>query len=422
MRHLKDKVRSYIRCTLAQSILYFSYAVVARFSRYTDRRGKYAQSSGKILVIGTFHNPNWFHSHIEPLCQCGVQEVILVCDKPMEPKKRLRFACPPRFLSHCISRAGAKFLWTIFYGMRHRPDLYMGYHIFPGALSALVVARIFNRPACYQVTSGPTELEGGGWLAENRLLAALQTPSSRIEKQVNRLVAEYDLVIVRGSKAKKYIRDIGYNRQLAIITGSAAAPITIKRFDERDIDVIFVGRLADTKRPDRFVSIIKMVKKQKEDVGAKIVGDGPNGKELESQITADCLNHNLELLGQRKDVPELLGRSKIFVLTSRSEGLSIAMIEAMMAGVVPVVADVGDLRDLVDDGINGFVIDGDDLATFSLRVARLLEDRDLWLRCSKSALESATAYSSLNVVAGKWREQFEVLLEKGHNMTAVDNY
>lgn len=409
---ITNKVKPVALRILATVLLAASYSIVAVLSRLSGRRGRGMRRSSRILVIGTFHNPNWFHSHIGPLCQCGVQEVILVCDHPMDQKERLRYACPPRIVSMLLSRAAAKFIWAVLYGIRFRPDLYMGYHIFPAAISALAAARILNRPACYQVTSGQTELEGGGWLAENRILNALGAPSSAIEKMASAVVSEFDLVVVRGSGAKKYLRAFGYERQLAIITGSAEVPQSCLEHNARDIDVIFVGRLTDCKRPDQFVAIMQEVVRLRSTLKAVMIGDGPNEEKLIHQIAGQGLQGNVELLGKRKDVATLMARSRVFVLTSRSEGLSIAMIEAMMSGVVPVVADVGDLKDLVQDGVNGYVVAGDDIATFLHHILRLLDESDLWQCCSRNASDVAKDYSSIDAITGKWRDEIDVLMKQ----------
>jgi glycosyltransferase involved in cell wall biosynthesis len=311
-----------------------------------------------------------------------------------------------------MSRAIAKFLWAIFYGIRYQPDLYMGYHIFPAALSALAVARILNRPACYQVTSGQTELEEGGWQAENRLLGALGGPSATIGKMASAVVSEFDLVVVRGSGAKAYIRAIGYKRQLAIITGSADIPIDFLTHAKRDIDVVFVGRLTACKQPERFVSVMREIAQFRTTLKAVMIGDGPNEKELKSQIARASLQGNVKLLGKRKDVAAMLARSKVFVLTSRSEGLSIAMIEAMMSGVVPVVADVGDLKDFIQNGTNGYLITGDDIATFTRHIVSLLDDPVLWQKCSKKAIRTVKSCSSIDAISSKWRDEFNTLMEQ----------
>lgn len=377
--------------------------LVAVISRVIPRRRW--KPNGRIAVTGAFFNLNWYLSHIRPLARSGVGEVILVTEEPQQPIEGVTFACPPRWLSWVISRAGAKFIWMFVVGFLRRPDMYMGYHIFPSAVSALCVARMLNRPACYQDTSGPTELQGGGWRAENRVLAGLGGPSALIESLVRRVVREFDLVVVRGTKAAAFLRELGYRKNLAIVTGSVQTPERWSTRDERDCDLIFVGRLTECKRPDRFISIVAGVAKQIPWVTAMVVGDGPEIATVQRQARAMGVDDRIVFLGKREDVSELLCRSKVYVLTSRSEGLSIAMIEAMANGAVPVVSDVGDLRDLVSHGANGFVIAEDAMDDFCDTIARLLLDESAWKEYSLAAVQSATEYSGLQTISDRWREE-----------------
>jgi glycosyltransferase involved in cell wall biosynthesis len=388
----------------AQIILTLTYGtgiLVAILARAIPRRGW--QPNGRIVVMGTFFNPNWYHSHVTPLARCGLREVILVCDKPADPMENVRFVCPPAILSAIASRAIAKFLWTMLAGIRYRPDLYMGYHIFPGALFTLVAARLFGRPACYQVTSGQLELEGGGWHAENRLLIALKKPSALIETMALALVRQFDLIVVRGNDAKNYVRNAGYRGSLAVITGSVKERAW-QDWPDRDNDLVFVGRLTEYKRPDRFVATVAGVAKQIPRVCAVMVGDGPLMRELKDRAAALGVRENINFTGQRKDVETILSRSKIFVLTSRWEGLSIAMMEAMAAGAVPVVSDVGDLRDLVREGENGHLVGENQIDVFVEHISRLLGNPLLWRRCSLAAARDAIEFSGIEAICARWRQ------------------
>ena len=68
----------------------------------------------------------------------------------------------------------------------------------------------------------------------------------------------------------------------------------------------------------------------------------------------------------------------------------------MTAGVVPVVADVGDLADLVEDGVSGYLVAVDDRARFVSCVVRLLADDALWSRMSAAAQRAAREHAGLD--------------------------
>jgi glycosyltransferase involved in cell wall biosynthesis len=81
------------------------------------------------------------------------------------------------------------------------------------------------------------------------------------------------------------------------------------------------------------------------------------------------------------------------------------MMEAMAAGTVPIVADVGDLRDLISEGTTGFVVPQDAIERFSETVVRLMTDEPLWRRCSHAAVAMAEKRSSIQSIAERWRTE-----------------
>lgn len=361
-------------------------------------------SQKRILINGTFHNPNWFFAHIEPIVRSNYGEVILVCDEPIADLPGLRYACPPRWAARVFSRAGAKFLWTFGLGLRYGADLFMGYHIFPSAITALICARLQGAKAAYQVTSGPLELDGGGWHAENKILIKLNRPSLLVERLAFAVTRNFDLVVVRGNSAARFVRERAkYRNYLEIITGSVDTRSQLMR-DQRDIDVIFVGRLTEYKRPDRLVKALAIVAKNVPTLHATFVGDGPDLADLMLQVCTLGLEKNIKFLGQRSDVPELMGKARVFVLTSRWEGVSIAMLEAMALGVVPVVSDVGDLRDFVEDNITGFILSGEDIDGFGERISQLLCNESLRIRLAQNARERIVACCDRGSLAQRWKQ------------------
>lgn len=361
-----------------------------------------ARRNGRILVIGTFHNPNWFFAHLEPLARCSDSEVILVADGHTADIEGLTVVVPPAWISRILTRGAAKILWSFWYALRKRPDMYMGYAIFPAATTALLLGRIFRRPACFQVTSGPLELDGGGYHAENRVLSMLGYPSAWVEKLVLGVTRQFELLVVRGGRAEAYLRDNGATNRIVRITGSVAMPDSVPPPAARPIDVIFVGRLTPRKRPDRFVAAMAQVAKQLPQVRACIVGDGPEDAALQKQINELGLEENIELLGLRSDVLDLQLQSRIFALTSRWEGVSIAMLEAMSCGTIPVVSNVGDLADVVQTGFNGVILDENDIDGFAGNIAAILQDDQRLAELSAAARQTVVDQNSREAVTRRW--------------------
>ena len=406
-------MKYFLKRVIACTALSFIYGATIMLSKlFSLRRNKKWSHSNNILVTGTFHNPNWFFAHILPLSMSGAGQVILVCDEKVADVEGVTYECPPVWMSRLFSRALAKLIWTLRCGFKYRPDLYMGYHIFPAAITALIAGRLFNRPACYQDTSGPLELKGGGWAAENPLLVALGKPSAWIEKLVFAVVRQFDLVVVRGKSARDFIRDAGYDREIAIITGSVDDEVDIKSLQEREFDLVFVGRLTEYKRPDQFIDLIVSLKGQFPDIRAAMIGDGPERSALEELASISGVSENIRFFGKISNVSNIVSKSKVFVLTSRWEGLSIAMIEAMSVGTVAVVVDVGDLKDLVDHGKNGFVVDQDQQVKMVEYVSGLLNDPETWGQFSVAANKDALQMSGRKNISGKWTLHICKLINK----------
>lgn len=372
-----------------------SLGVALRGYRRSSRR------SGPLLLIGTFHNPNWIWAHVEPIAQSRVVEVLLLADEPVPDMPHVRCVCPPRWLQRGLTRAGAKLVMALWIGLRDRPSICMGYHVFPAGVIALMSASICGARAVYQLTAGQLEVEGGGWHAENALLVALGSPVSTVEKSVLFMTRQFECLVVRGSRALRFLREHGCDQRIETITGSAPFPSSVCEFDARDIDLLFIGRLTEYKRPDRFVDVVRELVSRGVRVRTVILGDGPERPMLEAAIAASALEPHIELLGQRSDVESFQRRAKFIVLTSRWEGVSIAMLECMAFGVVPIVSDVGDLCDYVD-ATTGACLNEHDILSFADTIEALLTNREAWGARSQASRKRVEHASSKQAVIGKW--------------------
>ena len=137
--------------------------------------------------------------------------------------------------------------------------------------------------------------------------------------------------------------------------------------------IVTVGRFA---YPKDYATLVDALARIDADYRASFVGEGPD----RAAVAADVCRHvagRVELLGARGDVPELLAAADLFVLSSRSEGLPISVLEAMAAGLPVVATDVGGVSELVVDGETGFLVPPADPGALAEAVERLLRDHEL---------------------------------------------
>lgn len=196
-------------------------------------------------------------------------------------------------------------------------------------------------------------------------------------------------MITMGRSAITFFRERGIDTRFHIVAGG----IDVDRFrpskEPPTTDLILIGRLASVKRVDLFLGVVKCVQAVLPGTTATVVGDGPLRASLEQlahQLGVDCY---VTFVGHQQDVELWLRKAKVFVLTSDSERLALSLVEAMLAGVPGVVSRVGDLGDLVDDGVNGFLVSERTPEAFASRLVDLLSHAEKRTRFGAAARRSA---------------------------------
>jgi glycosyltransferase involved in cell wall biosynthesis len=138
-----------------------------------------------------------------------------------------------------------------------------------------------------------------------------------------------------------------------------------------------VIRLAPQKHPEAIVDVARRVRESCSDVLFIVAGDGPLSGYMRQYIAENGLQDNFMLLGSRMDIPDILPAFDVFLLTSRSEGLPRAMLEALAVKIPVVATDVGGIAELVNGVKNGFLCSHGDIESLSEGVVRLLQSPEL---------------------------------------------
>ena len=137
-----------------------------------------------------------------------------------------------------------------------------------------------------------------------------------------------------------------------------------------------------------------------------VVGDGALRAQLEGLAGELELGDAVRFLGDRSDVPRLLTGLEVFALPSRSEGYSIALLEACAAGLPIVATDVGGNREIVRDGVNGKLIAPGDPDALAAALLALLETPETAARMGRAGRDWVLAEGSFRTMALRYERLY----------------
>lgn len=137
-----------------------------------------------------------------------------------------------------------------------------------------------------------------------------------------------------------------------------------------------VGALVPHKGHRHLVEALYWLAESREDVWCVIAGEGPERSALEALIARWNLGARTRLLGQRADVPALLGALDVFAHPSVEEGMGQAVVEAMLAGVPVVCSGAGGLAEVIDDHETGLIAPPGDGAALSRALLAVLRGHE----------------------------------------------
>lgn len=136
----------------------------------------------------------------------------------------------------------------------------------------------------------------------------------------------------------------------------------------------FVGRLSPEKGPEVFVRAVAALQRRCPGAQAVLVGEGPMAAELQAAATAPGLAGRLHFAGACTDMPAVYAELDLLLLTSHTEAMPLALMEAMACGLPVVATAVGGVVDMVAHGESGLLVDPDDAEAAAQAAAALLAD------------------------------------------------
>lgn len=224
-----------------------------------------------------------------------------------------------------------------------------------------------------------------------------------------------DKLIAKSVKEMELIRAVDERLESMLIPNG----VDLSRFapaapapDHGPLKLLCVGRLIERKGQHHLIEALKRLTDEGVDVTLDLVGTGDAQGEYEARVAQLGLKERIHFLGYipRNRIATHYSAAHVFVLPSYNEGMSVALLEAMAAGLAVVVTPTGGTDELVEPEVNGLIFNWGDVSALTSQLRRLALDRSLARKMGEASRRRAKDFS-WNSAAQRYREIFAQLLE-----------
>lgn len=225
-----------------------------------------------------------------------------------------------------------------------------------------------------------------------KIISELHNDDPRMHRYSVRSILYYissfaydDIIGVYGSVINNYIfNKTIYNK--SHIIRNIVNPYRIKKYPStpKKWDCIFLGRFVEQKDPIKFIKIIYFLKKRMPNISAIMLGNGSLLKECEALIHSYQLKDNIKLVGFQRDPYKYLCESKVLIMPSKYEGLSLVALESLICGIPIVASNIDGFRELINDKC-GYL--ANNLKEFISDTHSVITDKSLYDYKSKESIK-----------------------------------
>ena len=176
-----------------------------------------------------------------------------------------------------------------------------------------------------------------------------------------------------------------------------------------------VGRLMPIKGFEYLIEAFAKFRRQQGRQESKlvIVGDGPLRAALEQSAENHGLSRDVEFLGMRTDVYDLIGVFDVFALSSLHEGVPIVLLEAMAIGVPIVASHVGGIPEILEDSREAVLVPARDPEALARAIGVVAGSSELRAELIRAARVRVETQFSIQSSAAKMREMYRSLIDAG---------
>lgn len=241
------------------------------------------------------------------------------------------------------------------------------------------------------------------YIASERIDPSMVKRNIIYKKILEKIYERADKVIFQTERAKKY-----FNQKIqknSVIIGN---PVSVACYaEEKKLKkIVTAGRLTGQKNHRLLIDAFGDLEKKYPEYFLEIYGEGPCHKDLEEHILKKGLKKKVFLKGSKINLHECIKDAGMFVLSSNFEGLSNALIEAMMMGLPCISTNCAGSDEVIKDGENGLLVNIGDKDSLKDAMEKLITDEKLYSRILESGMKSVEIFKVDNIIE-KWIEVIE---------------
>ncbi len=319
-----------------------------------------------IIIHGKKDNSNFYDSLNNPL-----KEYFLPIERDISPVKD--------FIS---------ILKAIKIIKSEKPDLIHAHSAKGGVIGNLLgmyfkSITVFHTPQAYSFLS-----------AENPIKRKFYVLIERLVKNKNSV-----LLASSSSELERGIREIKYKKENSLLFNNCIPPIKLNpefsdlsSYDLPKEYICTVGRPSYQKNIEMMIEVLNKVRKEMPNIHLVVMGIGvvsPNTENVKSLIRKYNLESNTTLIEwtERERIFQIVSRSKFYISTARYEGLPYAIIEGLSLSKATIATNCDGNKDLVIDNYNGYLVNEQDIDTFTNRIITLYNSDTLKTTFENNALQ-----------------------------------
>ena len=288
-----------------------------------------------------------------------------------------------------------RFIQMVLY-TKYKPKIFIGIYELPHGLLAMLAGKVRKIPSVVSIIGNPayTKIRRGFRLSLTMWI-----------------LKNCNYITVTGNNSRQYLiqKGISGEKIFALPNTMNFTPFC-KLNINKEYDIVSLGRISDDKHVEIIVKIVEELKSKIPNIKAAIGGNGPQKEKVIDLVKQLKLDNNISICGfiPDEELTNFFNKGKVFVLTSETEGFPRTIIQAAACGLPVVASNVGDITDVIDHGINGFLVNEyNNIRGFSSRVLQLLNDDDLYEKFSLTLEKKVKQQFVIENASKVWQNIFD---------------